>query len=121
MTPCTNMISQYRAKVQFSEPDDNSPALDATNTKRVQEVLGTFLFYGRAIDSTILSTIGTIVTQQAKPTKKTMAAIAQLLNYLSSHPNAVVRFQASEMTLHANSDALYILWPKGRCILLSLQ
>eukprot|EP00543_Licmophora_paradoxa_P017583 CAMPEP_0202478088 /NCGR_PEP_ID=MMETSP1360-20130828/94276_1 /ASSEMBLY_ACC=CAM_ASM_000848 /TAXON_ID=515479 /ORGANISM="Licmophora paradoxa, Strain CCMP2313" /LENGTH=132 /DNA_ID=CAMNT_0049105351 /DNA_START=114 /DNA_END=512 /DNA_ORIENTATION=+ len=43
-----------------------------------------------------------------------MAAITQLLNYLASHPNAVVQFHTSEMTLHTDSDASYLSRPKGR-------
>jgi len=42
---------------------------------------GTLLFYGRAIDSTILPTIGSIATQQSNSTRNTMQAITKLLNY----------------------------------------
>mmetsp|Transcript_36381 Transcript_36381/g.51432 ORF Transcript_36381/g.51432 Transcript_36381/m.51432 type:complete len:150 (-) Transcript_36381:17-466(-) len=43
-----------------------------------------------------------------------MEAITQLLNYLATHPNAVVQYHASDMILHADSDASYLSCPKGR-------
>jgi len=56
-------VPQYRAKVQYTNDEDTLPALDATDTKWVQGVLGTILFYGQAIDSTILPAIGSIATK----------------------------------------------------------
>jgi hypothetical protein len=44
--------------------------VDARAAKTIQEVLGTLLYYARAIDCTMLVAIGTIATaQQASPTK----------------------------------------------------
>jgi hypothetical protein len=71
----------YGAKTQYAPLADTSPPLDAADTKRLQEVLGTLLFYARAIDSTMLAAIGSIASQQAKGTKATMEATIQLLNY----------------------------------------
>mmetsp|Transcript_37338 Transcript_37338/g.52714 ORF Transcript_37338/g.52714 Transcript_37338/m.52714 type:complete len:105 (+) Transcript_37338:97-411(+) len=67
-SPHKHDIPQYGAKVQFTNDPDNSPPLDATDTKYVQEVLGTLLYYAHAIDPTILPAIRTIATQQSKPT-----------------------------------------------------
>ena len=39
---------QYGAKVQYSIDADNSPILDLKDKRRVQEVLGTLLYYARA-------------------------------------------------------------------------
>ena len=79
--PHTWMKPTYGAKQQLTAPPDESPALDLADTKRVQEVLGTFLFYARAVDSTMLTAIGTLATQQqAKGTNSTVNAITQFLN-----------------------------------------
>ena len=43
-----------------------------------------------------------------------MQAVVQLLNYCATHPNAVVRFHASDMVLWVESDASYLSEPKGR-------
>ena len=49
----------YGAMTQYAPDPDNAPALDATFSKHLQEVLGTLLFYARAVDSAMLPAIGT--------------------------------------------------------------
>jgi hypothetical protein len=105
---------QYGAKVQFSADPDTTPFLDAADKKLVQEVLGTFLYFARAVDVTMLKAIGTIATQQATPTKATMTAITKLLNYAASHPDAELLYRASDMVLWIDSDAGYLSETKSR-------
>jgi len=105
---------KYGAKTQYATLPDNSEPLQSIDTKYVQEVLGTLLYYARAVDCTMLTAIGSIATQQAKPTKKTMDAIKQLLNYAATHPNAVVRYHASDMILFVDSDGSYLSESKAR-------
>ena len=104
----------YGAKTQYVTPIDTTPFLDVKDTKRVQEVLGIFLYYARAVDATMLVAIGEIATQQAKGTQATMQAITQLLNYCATHPNASIRYVASDMCLHIDSDASYLSVSKAR-------
>jgi hypothetical protein len=49
-----------------------------------------------------------IATKQTKATEKTQAATNQMLDYLAAHPDATVRFHASDMILHIHSDASYV-------------
>jgi hypothetical protein len=49
-----------------------------------------------------------IATEQTKATEKTQAATNQLLDYLSTHPDATIRYHASDMILHIHSDASYL-------------
>jgi len=44
----------------------------------------------------------------------TRAACDQLLDYLHTHPNAVIRYYASDMILCIVSDAAYLVLPKAR-------
>ena len=104
----------YGAKKQYAPTPDTSPCLDAADTKRVQEILGTLLYYARAIDSTMLTAIGTLASQQAKATQDTMIGLTQLLNYCATHPNATIRYTASDMILHVESDASYLSETKAR-------
>jgi hypothetical protein len=67
----------YGAKTQYAPEPNASPAHDAKDTKHVQEVLGTLLFYARAIDSTLLTAKGTLASQQAHGTKATLHALTQ--------------------------------------------
>jgi hypothetical protein len=47
-------------------------------------------------------------TQQAKPTQNTFKACRHLLDYCATHPNPTIRFHASDMVLHVESDASYL-------------
>jgi hypothetical protein len=52
--------------------------------------------------------LSTIASEQMKGTQKSMAKTVQLLGYLVTHPNATVRFHASNMILNIHLDALYL-------------
>jgi hypothetical protein len=103
----------YGQKVQYAT-DDTSPLLDARDTQEIQAIAGTFLYYARAVDSTILVALNEIASQQAKPTKLTRAACDMLLDYLSTHPDATIRYHASDMILHVIADAAYLVLPDAR-------
>jgi hypothetical protein len=98
----------YDASKQYAETIDISPPLSKENKKYVQEVVGTFLSYAQCVDSTMLTALGSIATQQANPTKNTMIKVKQFMNYAFTHPNAIVTYQASGMVLAAHSDASYL-------------
>jgi len=104
----------YGAKTQYAAAPDVTPVLDAADCKCVQEVIGMLLYYAQAVDATMLTTLGTLSTQQAKGTRATMEALTQLLNYCATHLHAVIWYQASDMVLWMHSDALYLTVPKGR-------
>ena len=76
--------------------------------------MGTLLYYSRAVDSTLATALSTIASQQANGTEETMKACHQLLDYVASHPNAVLRYLASDMILAVHSDASYLSEPKAR-------
>jgi hypothetical protein len=83
-------------------------------SKLVQEIIGTFLFYARAIDNTMLKPLRTLSTQQSQPTEMTMNAIIKFLNYTATHPNAKLKYTASDMILWIDSDASYLAESKAR-------
>ena len=62
----------------------------------------------------MLAALGSIATQQSKPTRNTMNKVKQLLDYAASHPDAIVTYRASEMVLAAHSDASYLSETKAR-------
>ena len=62
----------YGAKIQYAPEDDQSHPLDAKDITFIQQVLGTFLYYARAVDNTMLVAINDLGTQQSKGTYKTM-------------------------------------------------
>ena len=98
----------YGATTQWAMDEDHSPALHTTELKTLQQILGTLLYYARDVDNTMLVAISTLASVQAKGTEATMVAAIQLLNYCATHPNASVRYKASDMILHVHSDASYL-------------
>jgi Reverse transcriptase (RNA-dependent DNA polymerase) len=104
----------YGTSIQYAEPLDTSPALPKTGIILLQQIIGTFLFYGRAVDNTMLVALGTLAAAQTQGTEKTMDATKQLLNYAATHPDAAVRFHKSDMILYCHSDASYLSERKAR-------
>jgi hypothetical protein len=79
-----------------------------SNVSQSKKVTGSVLYYARAVDPTALMQINDIATEQTKATEKTQAATNQMLDYLATHPNATIRYHASNMVLHIHSDASYL-------------
>jgi hypothetical protein len=106
----------YGAKTQFAKPNDpNFTKLTKKEKTYVQEVIGTFLFYARAIDSTMLTTVGSLASNLTlSPFTTLQQKIDQFLDYASTHPNASVKYVASQMHLWAHSDASYLCESKAR-------
>jgi hypothetical protein len=69
-SPHPHIIPQYGAKTQYLESQDKSPLLNKEDKKHVQAVMGTLLYYPRAVDSTILTALSSLETKQAKPMQK---------------------------------------------------
>ena len=104
---------QYGQPQQMAPPEDTTAPLEKAQISRLQEVIGTFLFYARAVDNTMLVALGTLAAAQTKGTEMTMKECVRLLNYAATHPDARVRFRASQMVLHIHSDASYLSEPKS--------
>eukprot|EP00957_Ditylum_brightwellii_P015787 1188962-Ditylum_brightwellii.AAC.1 len=66
------------------------PELSKQEKTRIQQVLGTLLFYARAFDPTMLMALNAITAKQEHPTHKTAVAIVKFLNYCATHPEATV-------------------------------
>lgn len=62
---------EYGAKIQYDNEADTSDKLDRKDQKRIQEILGTLLYYARAVDPTLLVTVSSLARQQKDPTINT--------------------------------------------------
>ena len=98
----------YGAHVQYAQEDDSSPFLPAKTINLLQQIMVTLLYYSIAVDPIMLTALGSIAAQQSKGTEKTYADTLWLLNYADTHPNAKIRYTASDMILYIHSDALYL-------------
>ena len=79
-----------------------------------QQVVGVFLYYATSIDNTVLVALSDIGSEQARATSKNMDEVQQLLEYLTSNPNATIRYHASGMILFIHSDSSYLSVTKAR-------
>jgi hypothetical protein len=61
-----------------------------------------------------MTDISSLASQQATATKDTDAKLLQLLDYCTTHPNAKLRYHASDMILNIHSDAGYLNKPESR-------
>ena len=113
-SPHAWIAPSYGAATQLTAPTDTSAPLDPAGIKRLQEIIGTLLYYARAVDSTMLVALGALSAAQAKGTEATAQAITQLLNYCATHPDAALRYHASDMCLHIHSDASYLSESEAR-------
>ena len=104
----------YGRHQQLAPPPDASPLLSKPQTKLVQEVVGTFLYFAITIDLSLLVALGTIASSQASPTEDTMSKITDLLNYAATHPSPTIRYSPSDMILHVHSDASYLSEAQAR-------
>ena len=112
--PHLHAIPTYGATVQYAKPEDTSRKLSPQEKKFIQEVIGVFLYYGRAVDSTMLTALSAIASAQAEPTEDTMARCKLFLDYAATHQDAIITYHASDMVLAVHSDASYLSEPKGR-------
>jgi hypothetical protein len=104
---------QYGARVQRVNIDTSAP-LTPEVIKRVQDIVSTLLYYGRAIDSTLLSALSSIAARQSNGTQAVAKACDQLLNYVATHPNASICYKACDMILAVHTNVLYLSEPGGK-------
>ena len=108
MCPYSPEPKKFGSEAQAPLPTDESPKLDEKGIKRIQQIVGSILYYARAVDMTVLAALSTIAIDQTKATERTMKRCIQLLDYLASNQNAKVRFHASDMVMNIHSDASYL-------------
>eukprot|EP00957_Ditylum_brightwellii_P129460 9875436-Ditylum_brightwellii.AAC.2 len=59
-------------KIQYAKAPGISICLDTKGQRLIQSIVGTFLYYARAINGIALPALNDIGTQQSKPTKNTI-------------------------------------------------
>jgi hypothetical protein len=107
-SPHSWIAPHYGAASHLVDAPDTSAALPPSGILYLQQVIGTLLFYARAVDNTLLVALGSLSSAQAHGTEETLTAVTQILDYCATHPDATVRFHASDMILHIHSDASYL-------------
>jgi hypothetical protein len=104
----------YSAAVQYAPENDTTATLPQPKITKIQQIIGTLLYYAIAVDPTMLVALGTIAANQSTATATTSHAVVKLLNYAATHPDAAIRYHASDMVLYLHSDASYLSASKVR-------
>jgi hypothetical protein len=58
--------------------------------------------------------LSAIASQQSAPTEETLACINRFLDYIWTHPDAKIRYRASNMILNVHSNVSYLSAPKAQ-------
>jgi hypothetical protein len=118
------MRQSYSKSSQMDQVEsDGSSRVESVGSSRVESricmhasvhCVGSLLYYARAVDPTMLPAINEISGSQASPTQKTMRACKMLLDYAATYPLAIIRYHASDMALHTDTDAAFLVLPNAR-------
>ena len=98
---------------QLAHQVPESPKIALPEANTVQQVVVTFLYFLRAVNTTILVALNIIASEQANSTEATAKSVTQLLDYTATHPEAIMRYHASDMTLHIHSYASFLSEPRS--------
>jgi hypothetical protein len=104
---------KYGKDNQAPSPLNDCPLLNEAEKKRIQLIVSSILYYARAVDPTIIMALSETCSQQAAPTENTMKHVNQFLDYIWTHPDAVIQYRASDMILNVHSDVSYLSTPKA--------
>ena len=113
-SPHKHTVPTYGAKIQYAKESDTSRPLDKEEKRYIQKVIGTFLYYARAVDGTMLPALSALASDQASPMEETLIKTKQFLDYAASHPDAIITYKTSDMVLATHSDASYLSEPQAR-------
>ena len=79
-SPYVHNAPIYGRSIQYSDPEDSSYLLPPINCNLIQQIVGTFLYYGIELYNTILVSLNDISLEQSKKTSNTSKNITKLLN-----------------------------------------
>ena len=114
-SPSVYTPPSYGAHTQ-SPTEDTSEALTPAAAKRIQEIVGSLLFYARGVDITLLPTVNLLASLQSSPTEQVENIADRLLRYCARYPNNELVYHACDMTLFIQADASYLSRPKARSV-----
>ncbi len=98
----------YGVKTQFTLETDTSKLLDDNRKQRIQEIIGSLLYYAHAVDNKLLVVLSAIAARQSKATVATKITVGLLLDYVATYPNKGIVYQAKNMILCAHADAGFL-------------
>ena len=113
LSPSKYIPPKFGQTIQLT-PQDNSKPMTDTEILYLQQICGKFLYYGRAVDDTMLHALNDLASRQSNGTHQTLKAMLHFLNYAATLPDAQKVYKASDMILSIDSDAAYLVAPQAR-------
>jgi hypothetical protein len=104
----------YGKKTQLTLDEDKSALLSPERLWRVQKIVGSLLYYARAVDNKLLVALNAIALRQSKATVHTEQLVHTLLDYVAMYLNDGIIYQAINMVLCAHADVSYLNETKSR-------
>jgi hypothetical protein len=108
LSPHACLPIAYGAMTQFAPDNDASALLPEDRKQRIQEIVGSLLYYARAVDNKLLVALSAIASRQAQATVATEQAVHLLLDYVATYPSDGIVYRASDMILCAHADAGFL-------------
>ena len=81
-TPLQPLLRTYGGESQCPNPLDKSPAINTKDQKCVQQVFGSFIYYGISVNPLILYALSDIASQQSTLTENTMKKVSKFRSHL---------------------------------------
>ena len=106
LSPYKCLSISYGAKAQLTP--DTSERLDEHRKRCIQEIVGSLLYYTRAVDNKLLVALSAIASRQAYATVATEQAVHLLLDYVATYPADGIVYRSSDMILCAHADAGFL-------------
>ena len=82
--PHTHVVPVNGAKLQYAKGPDTSAKLGPNDKLFAWQVIGTFLYYARAVDLKMVVSLSAIASDKMSPTKEIMRKTLQFLNYVAT-------------------------------------
>ncbi len=108
LSPYTCLPISNGTKTQFLPDEDISELLDDDHKHRIQEIIGSLLYYACAVENKLIVAFSAIAAKQSKATVTTEQAVHLLLDYVATYPNYGIIYPASNMILCAHADAGFL-------------
>jgi hypothetical protein len=87
---------------------DTSERLGVHQKHRIQEIVGSLLYYARAVDNKLLVALSTIAASQSCATVATDQAVHLLIEHVATYPSDGIIYRSSDMILCAHSNAGFL-------------
>jgi len=105
----------YGAKSQTLPADAPAASpLSKDEVKLLQEIIGVFLYYARAVDPMMLPAVNKLGSRQSTADSSIFKDTDRLFQYASKWRKATMRIRSSDMQLQVHSDASYLSESKSR-------